>query len=177
MNENLVNTPEQRTDVAIDNIEEINVNVEDVEEGINSVKTSTDNVKTSADNIKTSVDATKSAIDTVNTNLGTLEVDVEAVNTTLTNSLIKTSTLGGTQKLTISDNVAVGANQTCKSCLIHVPTGNSGDVHLTIANETADANDFLLPKNQAIPQPIDNLSDLHFYGSNNSDVIYIIWRN
>lgn len=92
-------------------------------------------------------------------------------------SLTQRSTGGGTQKKVISSNLAVGSNQECGSCLIHCPDGNSGDIHLTLANETADADDFLIPKGQVIPVPVDNLSSLHFYGTNDSDLIYILWRN
>jgi len=92
-------------------------------------------------------------------------------------SLIQQSTAGGTQKLTVTTNAAVGSDQACRSCLIHCPTGNLGDIHLTIANEAADVNDFLITKGIPMPVPVDNLSDLHFYGANNGDLIYVLWRN
>jgi len=90
--------------------------------------------------------------------------------------LDRVSAGGGTQKLTIASNVAVGTAQDCRSCLIHAPTSNSGAMYLTIANETADTSDFLLPQGQIVPIPVDDVSDLHFYGTN-SDVVYILWRN
>jgi len=90
--------------------------------------------------------------------------------------LTKISSDGGTQKLAISSSLAQGSAQPCHSCLIHCPDGNSGDVHLTFANEDADVDDWLVPKGQAIPTPIDDVSDLHFYGTNDSDLIYVIWR-
>jgi len=91
--------------------------------------------------------------------------------------LIQQSTAGGTQELTISVNKATGSDQACRSCLVHCPAANAGVVHLTIANEDADVNDFLVPEGIPIPIPVDNLSDLHFYGANNGDLIYILWRN
>lgn len=84
---------------------------------------------------------------------------------------------GGTQKLAIASNVAVGTAQPCRSCLVTVPSGNTGRIYLTIANEAADTSDFLLPEDEAIPIPIDDVSRLHFYGDTNADVIYILWRN
>lgn len=92
-------------------------------------------------------------------------------------SLTQRSTGGGTQKLTISSNLAVGSDQDCISCLIHLPDGNSGDIHLTLANENADENDFLIPTGQVIPVPVNNLSSLHFYGTADDNIIYILWRN
>lgn len=95
----------------------------------------------------------------------------------VTDSVITKSTAGGTQKLTITNNVAVGADQACRSCLIHVPSTNGGNMYLTYANEAADTEDFLVPEGQVIPCPVDNVSDLHFYSTTNGDLIYIIWRN
>lgn len=92
-------------------------------------------------------------------------------------SLAVKSTVGGTQKLTIASNVVVGTNQACRSCLIHCPTGNTGAIHLTLADEAADVNDFLIPEGIVIPIPISNLSVLHFYGATNDDLIYVLWRN
>ncbi len=92
-------------------------------------------------------------------------------------SLTQRSTGGGTQKKVVNSNLAVGTSQECISCLIHCPDGNSGDVHITIANEVADVDDFLIPKGQVIPMPINNVSSLHFYGTSDSDLIYILWRN
>lgn len=102
---------------------------------------------------------------------------VERIITKITDALTQRSTEGGTQKLTITDNHVVGTSQACRSCLIHAPTTNSGNIHLTIAGEIADANDFLIPDGQVIPIPIDNVSDLHFYGTVNGDKIYILWRD
>ena len=84
---------------------------------------------------------------------------------------------GGTQKLTIASNVVVGTAQPCRSCLVTVPSGNTGRVYLTIADEAADVSDFLLPEDIVIPMPVDDCSDLHFYGGTNGDVVYILWRN
>jgi hypothetical protein len=102
---------------------------------------------------------------------------IERLITALTDSLVQKSEDGGTQKLTILDNVAVGTNQACRSCLLHLPATNSGKIHVTTANEAADANDFLLPTGQVIPFPVNNVSDLRFYGTVNGDVIHILWRN
>jgi len=102
---------------------------------------------------------------------------IERLIQALTDSLVQKSEFGGTQKLTILNNVAVGGSQVCRSCVLHLPQTNSGRIHLTTANEAADVNDFLLPTGQVIPWPVDNISDLHFYGTVNGDVIYIAWRN
>ena len=102
---------------------------------------------------------------------------IERGITAITDSLIAKSTAGGTQKLTIIANRAVGTSQACRSCLIHVPASNTGSVYLTYANENADVDDFLVPKGQVIPCPVDNLSDLHFYGTVNGNIIHVIWRN
>lgn len=84
------------------------------------------------------------------------------------------SSLGGTQKLTVSSNVIVGSAQACRSCLIHTAAAT---VSLTLADEAADVNDFLLPANQLIPIPIQNLDQLRFWGSADGEVIYVLWRN
>jgi hypothetical protein len=102
---------------------------------------------------------------------------VERMISAVSDSVVTKSTAGGTQKLTITDNVAVGADQACRSCLIHVPSDNGGIVYLTLANEAADANDFRVPEGQVIPIPVDNCSDLHFYSTVNGDLIHILWRN
>ena len=87
-------------------------------------------------------------------------------------SLIKQSAQGGSQKLTISSNVAQGANQSCRSVLV-VTDGNN--VFMTIGR-TATEDDFILPKNVVIPVPIDNCSDLYFYGGDGT-TIRLLWRN
>ena len=101
----------------------------------------------------------------------------ERMISAVTNSVVTKSTTGGTQKLMIVDNKIAGIAQACRSCLIHIPSTNSGKMYLTLANEDANANDFLVPEGQVIPIPIDNVSNLHFYGDVNGDVIHVIWRN
>jgi len=120
-------------------------------------------------------DSIKSSVNDVKIEVQDVEADAEALlgNT----SLIRQSSAGGTQKLIIASNVAQGSAQACRSCLLHIPEDNAGDIHFTTANETADADDWLCPKGMPIPFPMDNLSDLHFYGSNDGDLIYIHWRN
>jgi len=102
---------------------------------------------------------------------------VERLISALTDSLVQKSSTGDTQKLTILDNVAVGVSQSCRSCLIHLPATNSGKIYVTTASRAANANDFLLPAGQVIPFPVDNVSDLHFYGTVNGDVVHILWRS
>jgi len=94
-------------------------------------------------------------------------------------SLIKTSTAGGTQKVIIPATPfqVAGTAQVCRACLLHCPTGNTGDIHLTIKDELADTDDWLIPKGVAIPIPISDVSKLHFIGANADDVIHILWRN
>lgn len=94
-------------------------------------------------------------------------------------SLIKQSSAGGTQKLLIpvTPFQIAGAAQVCRTCLLHCPTDNTGAIHLTIKDELADTDDWLIPKGVAIPVPIDDLSKLHFVGANENDLIYILWRN
>lgn len=101
----------------------------------------------------------------------------ERLITAITNSLITKSTQGGTQKLVVTDNRVVGTAQACKSCLIHVPASNGGLMYLTTADEAADDQDFLIPKGQVIPYPVDNVSDLHFFCTVNGDVTHVAWRN
>lgn len=94
-------------------------------------------------------------------------------------SLIKTSSVGGTQKIVIPATPfkVAGSAQVCRTCLLHCPTDNTGAIHLTIADEDADTDDWLLPKGEAVPIHIDNLSKLHFIGANENDLVYILWRN
>jgi hypothetical protein len=84
------------------------------------------------------------------------------------------SSLGGIQKLTVSGNVIVGTAQACRSCIVWTPAET---VSLTLADEAADANDFLMLANQYLPVPVANLDQLRFYGSGDGEVIYVLWRN
>lgn len=102
---------------------------------------------------------------------------IERIVSALTESLLQKSKAGGTQKLTILDNKAVGSDQAVRSCLIYLPPENTGKMYITTANEDADINDFRLPIGQVIPFPVDNLSDLHFCSTVNGDIIHISWRN
>ena len=123
----------------------------------------------------TKQDSIKSSVDGIKVEVQDVETDTEALFGNA--SLIKQSSAGGTQKLVIAGNVVQGSAQACRSCLLHIPTGNAGDVHLTIANEAGDIDDWLCPKGIPFPVPIDNLNELHFYGGTNGDLIYVLWRN
>ena len=87
--------------------------------------------------------------------------------------LIANSASGGTQKLTIASNVAQGSDQTCRSILVVHASDNA--VYMNIG-ATADADDFIIPKNVVIPVPIDNCSKLYFYGTD-ADTIRLLWRD
>lgn len=93
--------------------------------------------------------------------------------TAIDDSLVTKSTSGGTQKLTISSNVAQGTSQACRSILVVHASDNA--VYMNIG-ATADADDFIIPKNVIVPVPVDNCSDLYFYGTD-ADTIRLLWRN
>lgn len=80
---------------------------------------------------------------------------------------------GGTQKLTISSNVAQGSDQVCRSILVVHTSANA--VYMNIG-ATADADDFIIPANVIVPVPIDNCSELHFFGTD-ADTIRLLWRD
>lgn len=106
--------------------------------------------------------------------MGQIERLIKAVTDLLeATSLIKTSSAGGTQKLTISSNIAQGSAQACRSVLIVHSSDNA--IYLQLG-ATADVDDWLVPKNFPIPVPIDNCSKLHFYGTD-ADTIRLLWRN
>lgn len=99
---------------------------------------------------------------------------IEAIDNLLdATSLIKTSTGGGTQKLTIASNVAVGSAQACRGVLVVHSSDNA--VYLQLG-ATADADDWEVPKNTPVPVPIDDCSKLNFYGTD-ADIIRLLWRN
>lgn len=83
------------------------------------------------------------------------------------------SSTGGTQKLAIDSNVAQGSDQACRSILVVHASDNAVYVNI---GATADANDFIIPKNVVVPIPIDNCSKLYFYGTN-ADIIRLLWRD
>jgi hypothetical protein len=88
--------------------------------------------------------------------------------------IIGNSDGGGTQKLTIAANVAVGTDQACRSCLL-MTAGT--DVYVTLADEAADVNDFLLLSEAYLPMPIKNLNQLRFYGVTDGIIIHVLWRS
>jgi len=88
-------------------------------------------------------------------------------------SLDGNSSAGGTQKLTIASNVAVGTAQECKSCL--VKWSGTGPVTMNIG-ATADADDYPLDST-ATPVAIENLDQLNFYSGTDGDIVNILWRN
>lgn len=88
-------------------------------------------------------------------------------------SLSTKSTGGGTQKLTISSNVAQGNDQACRSVLLVHSSDNA--VYLQLG-ATADADDFIVPKNVPIPVPVDNCLKIYVYGTD-ADTIRLLWRN
>lgn len=133
--------------------------------------TAVEAVTTELTTLETDIEATVVSVDAVTTKLGTIETDIEAIMGAL--SLIKQSTAGGTQKLTISSNVAQGSSQACRSVLVVHSSDNA--VYLQLG-ATADADDFIVPKNVPIPIPIDNCSKLYFYGTD-ADTIRLLWRN
>jgi len=115
--------------------------------------------------------ATEEKQDDVITAIEANETDVEALLGGT--SLIKQSTSGGTQKLTIASNVAQGSSQACRSVLVVHTSDNAVYVNI---GATADADDFPIPKNVVVPIPVDNCSDLYFYGTD-ADTIRLLWRN
>lgn len=90
-------------------------------------------------------------------------------------SLIKQSTGGGTQKLTIpADPFQVaGTAQACRSILVVHSSDNA--VYMNIG-AVATADSFLIPKDTVVPVPFDNCSRLNFFGTAD-DVIRLLWRN
>lgn len=92
-------------------------------------------------------------------------------------SLIVNSIAGDTQKLSVIGNVVQGLDQPCRSCLLNVPSGNTGRIYLTLANRDATVDDWLVPEDVAIPISVTNVSKLRFYGGTDGDVIHVLWRN
>jgi len=86
--------------------------------------------------------------------------------------LIQNSSAGGTQKLTITDTVAQGSSQACKS---RVATwSGTGPVTVNIGS-AADADSFPLIAGMSLPY--ENLNLLYFYSATNGDIINLLWRN
>lgn len=90
-------------------------------------------------------------------------------------SLIKQSTAGGTEKLTIPGTPfqIAGTAQVCRC--VSIVHSNTNPVYFQIG-ALADVNDFIIPKDVVIPVPIDNCSKLNFFGTEN-DTIQLLWRN
>lgn len=66
-----------------------------------------------------------------------------------------------------------GSSQACRSVLVIHTSDNA--VYMNIG-AAADADDWPVPKNVPIPTPVDNCSDLYFYGTD-ADTIRLLWRN
>lgn len=90
-------------------------------------------------------------------------------------SLIKTSTAGGVDKITIpADPFQVtGSDQACSSALLIHASDNS--VYINFSS-VASANTFPVPKNFPIPCPVDNLNEINVFGTE-ADDIFVLWRN
>lgn len=113
------------------------------------------------------------AIEAVTTELTTLELDIEAILGAL--SLIKQSTAGGVQKVTIpADPFQVaGSAQACRSVLVVHTSDNALYMNL---GAVATVNSWPIPKNTVIPVPVDNCSLLNFFGTA-ADTVRLLWRN
>lgn len=92
-------------------------------------------------------------------------------------SITLSSHTGGVEKVTIASNVgrASTTEKDIRSCMIKADSGNAGTITVNIRG-VADANDWPVAT-IAEPIPVDDLSALYFYGSNNGDVVYVIWRS
>lgn len=90
--------------------------------------------------------------------------------------IIGNSKDGGTEILTIASNVAVGADQDCRSAVIWTD-GTDVTVKIDAGGTAADANDFLLLANQYLPMPVKNTDLLRFYGGTDGKKVYILWRS
>ena len=90
-------------------------------------------------------------------------------------SLIKNSSAGGTQKLTIpADPFQIaGSAQACRS--VSVIQSNVNPVYMNIG-AVATADKFLIPKDIMIPLSFNDCSLLNFFGTAD-DVVQLIWRN
>ena len=89
--------------------------------------------------------------------------------------LDRVSRTGGTVKLTISSNAATGPDTDFVSALVVANAANTGNITMNIG-AAADADDFPITSS-GISVPITgNLSNLHFYGDTDTDVVNILWR-
>jgi len=87
---------------------------------------------------------------------------------------------GGSERITITDNVGQGSNQPCKMVVIMPASGNSGTVRVNIddvctattgipvAKHAADAGNYLVVY-------VENLLQLHFYGTADDDIVDLLW--
>lgn len=151
------------------------------------VETAIGTTNTKLGTVEADIEATVTAVAAVTTKLGTIETDIETTNTKLgtletdtetlmgSTSLIKRSTGGGTQKLTIpADPFQIaGSNQECRSILVVHSSDNAVYVNI---GAVANADNFLIPKNIPIPIPVDNCSRLNFFGTA-ADVVRLLWRD
>ncbi|HDZ37142.1 MAG TPA: hypothetical protein ENH62_02460 [Marinobacter sp.] len=110
-------------------------------------------------------------------------VDRIELPSTPVNDLTVNSASGGEEQLTISSNVAVGANQACKSCL--VTWFGTGPVYKR-EGATATVNSFRLPTESGsgatvvgspIAYPVRNTNQLNFYSGTDGDTINLDWRS
>jgi len=90
------------------------------------------------------------------------------------NNLVQNSSGGGTEVLTLSSNVAVGANQACRSAMFWTM---EADMHFAWGTGAADTNDPLLVASTVYPVPVQNTNLLSFFGTTDSKKVYIIYRN
>jgi hypothetical protein len=88
--------------------------------------------------------------------------------------LAQSSLTGGVVIVTMPDPAADISpdSQPCKSCLVQQKEGTG--MNMTIF-ETCTANKWELSTTTAIPVPVTNLDQLHFYGTA-GDTIQIMWR-
>lgn len=88
--------------------------------------------------------------------------------------------IGGSQRVTIASNVGTPTAQLCKKAYIIPATGNSGIIRLRIDSVCTDSTGIPIAKasayaNNIFSVEVENLNQLNFYGSNDSDVVDILW--
>ena len=116
-----------------------------------------------------------SAVDAIDEVKAEVSDAVSNLQSTVRVGLDRTSTTGGTQKITLSSGTGQGGSQACRACLVKPAAANTADVHVQIGS-TADADD--LPLDAFVtPIPVDNLTDLYFYSTDADAIVYILWRD
>lgn len=134
------------------------------------------------DTLLTSIDTELTAqglsLDSLVTEQASQGTAIDLINTNLQDSLIDNSASGENEKLTITANVAVGANQACTSCM--VVWSGTGPVTVNDGG-VADTNDFPLPTESTgvgspVSFPVENTNQLNFWSATNGDVINLFWR-